>query len=385
MVKRKRLGIRFDIAYKTATGAVIYFMNIINALQVLPDEEKPEVFAFLSPDAPHDLIKAIDYPYLNILPIKYLPKWQRAINRIYRKVVNGKKFNLFNAKTYTGEPLDGVLSLVIPSEDINTKRQLLWLADLQIYHLPENFTADEIKTNHDLKVKIIKGQHDIVLCSQWCIDDFNQIFPAHHSRMHRLRFATHHQDFSHLDPAAIKAKYGITQRYFIVSNQFWIHKNHMAVLKAVYALKKDHPEILVVITGHQKVSSPKSKGYVQGLNDYIAANGLEKNIQFLGLIPREDQLCLMDNSMAIIQPSFFESWNTTVEDAKSLGKYIILSNLTVHKEQISENVYFFDPNNVEELIKAMQTVMENDPMPIVPYAYDKNIKQFAKDIVEMLD
>jgi hypothetical protein len=29
--------------------------------------------------------------------------------------------------------------------------------------------------------------------------------------------------------------------------------------------------------------------------------------------------------------------------------------------------------------------MENDPMPIVPYAYNKNIKQFAKDIVEMLD
>jgi glycosyltransferase involved in cell wall biosynthesis len=326
MVKRKRLGIRFDIAYKTATGAVIYFMNIINALQVLPDEEKPEVFAFLSPDAPDDLIKAIDYPYLNILPIKYLPKWQRALNRVYRKLVNGKKFNLFNAGTYTGEPLDGVLSLVIPSEDINTKRQLLWLADLQIYHLPENFTPEEIKTNHDLKVKIIKGQHDIVLCSQWCVDDFNRIFPEHHSRMHRLRFATHHQDFSQLDPAAIKTKYGITQRYFIVSNQFWIHKNHMAVLKAVHALKKDHPGILVMITGHQKVSSPKSKGYVEGLYDYIAANGLEQNIQFLGLIPREDQLYLMDKSIAIIQPSFFESWNTTVEDAKSLGKYIILSN-----------------------------------------------------------
>jgi len=47
MAKRKRLGVRFDIAYNKATGAVIYFMNIINALQVLPDEEKPEVYFFL--------------------------------------------------------------------------------------------------------------------------------------------------------------------------------------------------------------------------------------------------------------------------------------------------------------------------------------------------
>jgi len=385
MAKRKRLGVRFDIAYNKATGAVIYFMNIINALQVLPDEEKPEVYAFLSADAPHDLIKAIDYPYLHILPIKYLPKWQRAINRIYRKVVNGKKFNFFNAKTYTGEPLDGMLSLVIPSEDINTRRQLLWLADLQIYHLPENFTEAEIKENHDLKIKIIKGGHDIVLCSQWCVDDFNKIFPAHHSKMHRLRFATHHQDFSQLDVQAIKKKYGINNRFFIVSNQFWIHKNHMAVLKAINQLKENYPDILCVITGHQKVSSPKSKDYVEGLNNYIAENGLEKHVLFLGLIPREDQLCLMNNSMAIIQPSFFESWNTTVEDAKSLGKFIILSDLTVHKEQISENVFFFDPNRVDELVNGMKTVLENDPMPIVPYEYSKNIRQFAKDIVEMLD
>ncbi len=112
-------------------------MNIINALKVLPDEEQPEVLAFVSPDGPADMLKAMDYPYLKVLPIKYLPKWQRAINRMYRIIINGARFNLINAKTYTGEPLDGMLSLVVPSEDIKTRRQLLWIADLQIYHLPE--------------------------------------------------------------------------------------------------------------------------------------------------------------------------------------------------------------------------------------------------------
>lgn len=385
MVKRKRLGIRFDISYKTATGAVIYFMNTINALRVLPDEEKPEVYAFVSPDAPVDMIREIDYPYLTVLPIKYPPLWQRAVNRIYRKIVNGKKFNLFTAKTYTGEPLDGTLSMVIPSEDINTRKQLLWIADLQIYHLPDNYTPEEIKLNHDLQVKILKGGYDIVLCSQWCIDDFNQIFPGHKSAMHRLRFTTNHPDFSHLDPAEVKKKYNIEHPYFIVSNQFWIHKNHIAVLKAVNALKEKYPDILCVITGHPKVMSAKSKGYVEGLTDYIAENKLEKNILFLGLIPREDQLCLMKNSLAIVQPSYFESWNTTVEDAKALGKFIILSDLTVHREQIKENVFFFNPDKPEELAAGMQIVLQQHPMKIVPYDYDKDVKAYAKSILKMLD
>lgn len=384
MVKRKRLGIRFDISYSTATGAVIYFMNIINSLRALPDDEQPEVYAFVSPSAPADMIRALAYPHLKVLPILYLPKWKRALNRIYRTIVNGKKFNLMNAKTHDGEPLDGVLSLVIPSEDINTKRQLLWIADLQIYHLQENYTASEIKVNHDLQKKILKGGHDIVLCSQWVVDDFNKIFPGHRSKVHRLRFTTAHPDLSHININELKKKYSIERPYFIVSNQFWIHKNHMAVLRALNELKEKYPEILCVITGHHKVSSAKSKGYVEALMNYIQENSLDKHVQFLGLIPREDQLSLMKNSMAIIQPSFFESWNTTVEDAKLLGKFIILSDLEVHREQISENVYFFDPSKVDELVKAMEYVIGNKDLPIVPYDYEKDVKQFAKSILAML-
>jgi glycosyltransferase involved in cell wall biosynthesis len=159
----------------------------------------------------------------------------------------------------------------------------------------------------------------------------------------------------------------------------------MAVLKAVNTLKEKYPNIVCIITGHPKVNSSKSKGYVEGLMNYIEENQLSQHIQFLGLISREDQLCLLKNSMAIIQPSFFESWNTTVEDAKLLGKYIILSDLVVHKEQISKHVYFFNPDNVDELVAGMAHVMDNRPADISDYDYSKNTLQFAKDIVKMLD
>ncbi len=104
MAQRKRLGIRFNFSYITSTGAAIYFQNIIRSLDILSDEKKPEVYVFVSPDAPFDDIRSINYPYMTIFPIRYLPVWKRVINRLYRSLTKGKKFNLLNASTYLGGP-----------------------------------------------------------------------------------------------------------------------------------------------------------------------------------------------------------------------------------------------------------------------------------------
>ena len=41
----------------------------------------------------------------------------------------------------------------------------------------------------------------------------------------------------------------------------------------------------------------------------------------------------MFHSVAVINPSEFEGRSSTVEQAKSLGKQVILSNIKIHKEQ----------------------------------------------------
>ena len=52
-------------------------------------------------------------------------------------------------------------------------------------------------------------------------------------------------------------------------------------------------------------------------------------------------MSLMKFSIAVINPSKSEGWSSTVEQAKSLGKFVLLSNLTVHKEQNPRRSYFF--------------------------------------------
>ncbi len=45
-------------------------------------------------------------------------------------------------------------------------------------------------------------------------------------------------------------------------------------------------------------------------------------------------MALLRGAAAVLQPSRFEGWSTIIEDAKSLGKPIVASDIAVHREQL---------------------------------------------------
>ena len=55
----------------------------------------------------------------------------------------------------------------------------------------------------------------------------------------------------------------------------------------------------------------------------------------------------------------FEGWSSTVEECKSVGKNMILSDIDVHKEQYP-NATFFERGNVESLKKIIKNYEGNN-------------------------
>jgi glycosyltransferase involved in cell wall biosynthesis len=62
---------------------------------------------------------------------------------------------------------------------------------------------------------------------------------------------------------------------------------------------------------------------------------VESNYRVLGVIPRQDMMVLLAHSGGVLNPSRFEGWSTTVEEAKALGKALMLSDIAVHREQVA--------------------------------------------------
>jgi glycosyltransferase involved in cell wall biosynthesis len=156
------------------------------------------------------------------------------------------------------------------------------------------------------------------------------------------------------------------------------------VLKAVNELKTKGIITTVAFTG--KTQDYRNPAYFAGLKEYIDSNGLMENIKFLGFIDRAEQLQLMHNSLAIIQPSLFEGWSTVVEDAKAINKLLIVSNIDIHREQLMDSsALFFDPSNEKELAIVMEQTLSKKSLPgLYPINnYQKNIQKFGRDFLDI--
>ena len=89
--------------------------------------------------------------------------------------------------------------------------------------------------------------------------------------------------------------------------------------------------------------------------------------------------------MLLFSPSLFEGWSTVVEDAKACNKHIILSDLPVHYEQVSENCDFFERTNEQQLAMLLHKLLKNSPNESSSKSYDENIKKFALDFINLVN
>jgi hypothetical protein len=77
----------------------------------------------------------------------------------------------------------------------------------------------------------------------------------------------------------------------------------------------------------------------------------------------------------------FEGWSTVVEDAKSLNKFIFLSDIPVHREQNPLNVCYFNPY---EEIDLTQKLLSIKPTTFA-VDYEKNIRAFGNALLKIIE
>jgi len=150
----------------------------------------------------------------------------------------------------------------------------------------------------------------------------------------------------------MRQQYNLPDRFIYLPNQFWKHKNHGVVFKALKVLRAKGLKPFVVMTGNPvDVRNPM---YLASLLEEISLMGVRDQVAILGLVPHTMVYILMRNSAFVLNPSFFEGWSTTVEECKSLGKRMILSNLNVHQEQAPAKSSYFNPNSEQDLAEKIE-------------------------------
>lgn len=227
-----------------------------------------------------------------------------------------------------------------------------WIPDFQYLHMPEMYNPAAIAS---LDKKYRQGIHNadlVILSSQHACQDFHKFAVAYRHKARVVRFVAHTPAnlYDH-SPDIILQKYHLPEKFIYLPNQFWKHKNHETVFESLRILKDSGITPYLVLTGNPIDS--RNPLYFASLVQKISEWGLRDQVAMLGLIPHEDVYHLIRQSVCVLNPSFFEGWSTTVEEARSVGKRLVLSDIPVHREQDPPTSLYFDPHNPEQLAQIL--------------------------------
>jgi len=233
-----------------------------------------------------------------------------------------------------------------------------WIPDFQHLHLKSMFSKFEILARNYTTKLAAKKATIIVLSSYDAEKDFHNLLPEFKLKTRVMQFvADIPETIYDSEPNEVLKIYNLPEKFFYLPNQFWMHKNHLIIWDALRILKERNKKVFVVCTGN--TNDYRNRNYYNELIKKISDFGIDDQIKIIGLVPHEHVLQLIRQSVAVINPSLFEGWSTTVEETKSIGKRMILSNLNVHREQNPEGAIFFSPNNSKELADLISKTWEN--------------------------
>jgi glycosyltransferase involved in cell wall biosynthesis len=227
-----------------------------------------------------------------------------------------------------------------------------WIPDLQHRLLPRLYSGVEYwKRDLGFRTQIRSGRR-IMLSSADAAKYCEQFYPHSRGRTRVVRFAVPSRPAnSAASYARIAHEYGLPEVFYFLPNQYWKHKNHECVIRALSMAKIAGHEVVVAASGSpQDLRGADHFRMLQGL---VSELDLAGNFRFLGMIPSEHVKALMHACAALINPSTCEGWSTTVEEAKAAGTPLILSELAVHREQAGDRAVFFDPERPETLAAVL--------------------------------
>jgi len=340
MSERRTLRIGIVTLGEGWLGGLNYVLNAVEALASLPEEKRPSCSLVVRRQE-LGMMEA----FASILPLvdQILVQGPASASERIRPIASFE-----DAFAYV-DFLYPILATVLSDQDLPAAS---WIADFQHKRLPGFFSAGEIAArDRDFDLVARKARH-VVFSSKTALSDFETFFPRSRAQKHVLRFVSAIKpEWLRLDPAAVAARHGLPKSFFLCCNQFWAHKDHATAFRAMARLRDLGIDLPLACTG--SAGDYRHPDYFTNLMRQAEALGLNQRIIVLGELPREEQVALIRASLAMVQPSLFEGWSTVVEDARSLGKAIFLTDIPVHREQRPAHSVFFPPGDANALAEAM--------------------------------
>ena len=179
----------------------------------------------------------------------------------------------------------------------------------------------------------------------------------------------------------VAEKYKIKNKYIFYPAQFWPHKNHIYILKAIYILERKYNiKLSIVFSGGDKGNKDK-------INAYSKKLGIQNRLLFTGFISNKELIALYKNSIALVMPTFFGPTNLPPLEAFKLGVPVIYPDLDGLRDQVGDAALLIDLYKPDSLSECLLKLLGNEDLrnDLIAKGYEISAKSENHDRLGILE
>lgn len=263
--------------------------------------------------------------------------------------------------------------------------------DCQPKHFPEFFDDASQKVRDERILDLLASKKPMIINSTDAKSDMVKFYNANPAQIFDLPFAPIIEPEKLVPHPELLGKYEIPRKYFLICNQFWIHKSIETVIEAAAIAKRKGLVADFVFTG--RMQEPRKPGYIDSLRQLVIDQDVSDTVRFLDYIPKDDQLELMKGCVAVIQPTLFEGGpgGGSVYDAISLGVRAVVSDIPINFELplqpgVLETFKKKNPSDLVEKLSVMLEASYKRPSPESLYQQSKrSTESLSKRLYQAID
>jgi glycosyltransferase involved in cell wall biosynthesis len=206
------------------------------------------------------------------------------------------------------------------------------LLDLQHLDLPGLFSRGERAFRSVAWHRSVRGADRVITISSFVRDRAIDLLGLDPERVHPIHLGLDHERFAP-DPSVAR------EPFLLYPARRWPHKNHGRLFAAVALLRRERPELRLVLTG--------------GGHEGTAPEGVEVR----GNVPTGELVDLYRRASALVFPSLYEGFGQPPIEAMACGCPVACSDVASLPEVVGNAARLFDPNDPEAIAAAVLDVL----------------------------
>ena len=231
----------------------------------------------------------------------------------------------------------------------------LWdLGHLDLSEFPElshngQFSAREFINNGSLK-----KAHKVIVDLEWGKQNVIKKYNIDEKRIEVLKFLPNIKIDKTSTVVQIKEKYNLKNDFIFYPANFYAHKNHIYILKAIKILREEKNIDIDVI-----FSAPSDKGNLKYILNKAKEFKINDLIHYIGFVPKEEVPSLYQQSLSLVMPTYLGPTNIPPLEAFAFETPVCYSDMPFFREQVGESAFFMDLKDPNSLVKNITTIQKD--------------------------